>query len=246
MFLGGHIIMKRILIFTVLAAFMFMGCGTALNVVKGSGNMKTKEITFNAFHGIVAGNAFDVEVVEGDDYAVYLEYDDNLDAYLDVYQDNGKVTLRLDDMKLYNNVTLKAKVVMKDINYIRASGASQVKIADDMTYANRLSVKLSGASNLDAMMETEELTIDLSGASNIEGELFAKEVTSDLSGASSVTLEGQVRDFTVKASGASNVEIGVSDTLSVDASGASSVRVYGQPSIEHSDLSGASSLETDL
>jgi len=164
--------------------------------------------------------------------------------------------------KKWSDTKAKAYVSIKDIDALTASGATNVHLVNKIE-SPKLKIKLSGASDMKGEIEAGYIAIEISGASDYKGQLSAKSMSLDASGASSIQLSGKVDDLSaevsgasdaklfdlftkgaiVNASGASSANINVSELLKADASGASSINYKGNPRVQESRNSGASSIK---
>ena len=150
-----------------------------------------------------------------------------------------------------NNRTVKATVVMRDLDKVSLSGACKITASDPFTPRNfsgdfsgsssisinvntgQLSVKSSGSSNLQIKASVSgDTKIDVSGSSKIDLVGSTKNLKIDLSGASNFRAEDFiVETATIKPSGSCNVSVNVTGTLNVNSSGASTVNYKGSPAI---------------
>ena len=133
--------------------------------------------------------------------------------------------------------------VSGDLRWIDLSGASSFK-ASEKIYAPSFELSLSGASKIDAEIETEKLLVDASGASSLNICGYADRMSVEASGASSISSRSSrvsSDDIEVSVSGASRVCVDCTGSISGSISGASTV-IYGKnaKSVRISD-SGASS-----
>lgn len=131
------------------------------------------------------------------------------------------------------------------LSSVSLSGAC-IFTAEQPLSAEKIVVKLSGASVLKAEVKADVLKVKASGASaaNLSG--VAGEVSYEVSGASRVSSSdayvssGNAR---LDVSGASNVKVGCDGVLKGDVSGASSVVCYGD-AVSKLSVTGASTVKT--
>lgn len=155
---------------------------------------------------------------------------------LKIYVDNEKFNWNLHDKKL------RAYISFKNLNSLRASGASDIK-ATNVINVPSLNLSLSGASDFEGSVNITDLAVDLSGASDVKIEGVVKNIKIDASGASDVKGYGLIADdCTADISGASDIYITVNKQISARASGASSVYYKGEAVVKEVHTSGASSI----
>ncbi len=207
------------------AGILLSGCGgiyLGLRAVRGSGKTTTKSYDFADFKRLEVGNAFVVDVTQGDGYSVEVTVDDNLVQYLDVVQRGDTVRITLQPGS-YTNTRLHAQVTMPLLVSADFSGASQLSVS--------------------GLQSEDDLKLVVSGASQVRGDATAANLDLVLSGASQANLTGQAASLRVRASGASKTELAdyAVETADVDLSGASSGTVNASGSLDVT-LSGASTL----
>jgi hypothetical protein len=201
----------------------------------------------SGFTGIDASSAFDITVTKGGTESLVIEADDAVMPLVRSEVRNGVLHLYFDNNRSVRNIkTLKASVVMKNLDKVSLSGACKLT-ANDLFTPDKFNGDCSGASNLTVNVNTGELHIDASGASKIQmkanvtgnvifevsgvskiqGELKAANVKLSSSGVSSVELKGSATDFKIDVSGTSNVKAGDFSvkTATVKTSGTSKVTV---------------------
>jgi hypothetical protein len=220
-------------------------CEWVGDAVEGSGNVVTEEMPLADFSAVEAANAFEVEIIQSDAFAVTIRVDDNILDLLDVSKEGDTLRLRLErGVNLRGDVTLEASITMPNLDGLELSGASSASVSGFRS-SGRLDIGLSGASSLDGDLEAGDIDINASGASRVVLEGSATEATIEGSGASSLDLA----DFTVNAaevrlSGASDATVRAQERIEpVDVSGASRLRYLGDPSLGDVSTSGASTVD---
>jgi len=246
--------MKRVLLFVMCA-------GLATMFAFGQ---KKETRTVSGFTGIDASSAFEITVTKGSTESLVIEADDAILPQVRSEVRNGVLRLYLDDERKVKNVkTLKASVVMENLDKVSLTGACKLT-SNDLFTPDRFKGDCSGASNLTLNVKTGELNIDasgackiqikanvtgnvkmdVSGASKIQGELKADKVQFNSSGVSSVDLTGSAADFKIDVSGTSNVK--ASDfqvkTSTIKSSGSCKITVNVAETL-NINSSGASTIE---
>jgi hypothetical protein len=244
--------MSRLVLFLtgVLAVAMLSGCFpivTGGEQVVGSGRSATQEYDFSGFTRVGVGSAFEVDINQGDDYAVAVTVDDNIVEYLDVRVDGDTLLIGLrPSLRLgFRNMVLRAEITMPDLAGLDLSGATRTRV-NGFSNDRMVDIEVSGASQLTGDLTSGEMNVEASGASRVElnGETGALDARA--SGASTLRLQDLAStDTRVDASGASTIVVNPSGRLTGDASGASTVRYAGSPSTVQVDTSGASSVRQD-
>ncbi len=200
-----------------------------------------------SFHSIVISNAFDVIIKQGNEEAVVvsaneIKYRDRIKVKVEgdvlhiYYENEGKWKWGNEDRKL------RAYISVKQLDFIEASGACDIKI-DGALNGNNLKVQLSGATSFKGEVDYNNLLIEQSGASDSKLSGKVANLNIQVSGASDFKGFDLIADNCIAfASGASDIKITVNKDLRVDASGASDVEYKGNASLSKFKTSGASSL----
>lgn len=209
-------------------------------------NDKNAELrNVSGFNAIKVSGAIEVYLSQGNEAVAVSaseeKFRDNIktevvNGTLKIYYDGNHISWNKDNMKL------KAYVSVKNLNALEASGASDYKINGVLNFET-VSVKLSGASELEGNVNIGNLRVDLSGASDLKINGTVQNLNIEASGASDVKSYDLVAEAcSVKASGASDIKITVNKEITAHASGASSVYYKGNAVVKESRSSGASSI----
>jgi cytoskeletal protein CcmA (bactofilin family) len=218
----------------------------------------------SGFSGIDASNAFNITVSKGSTESLIVEADDEVMPLVRSEVRNGVLHLYLDNANSVRNIrTLKASVVMKNLDKLSLSGACKFT-ANDLFTPDSFKGDCSGASSMTFIVNTGELRIeasgsskiqmkanvtgdarlDVSGASKIEGELKANNVKFNSSGVGSVDLSGSATDIKIDVSGTSRLKAGdfKVKTATIESSGSSKITLNVADALKVNS-SGASSVE---
>ena len=231
----------------VLGAFFLTACTIPVPVpnstaLTGSGDVVTQTYDFSDFTGVHVASAFQAEIVRADDYSVEVTVDDNVIEHLQVEQKGDTVYIGLKPNLNLNRATQKARITLPVLTDLDASGAAAVDLSGFQSSQN-LQVDVSGASRVQGDIESGDLQTDVSGASTLRLTGSGEDADVKASGASTADLAAfSVANANANASGASRISLDVSGVLKAEASGASTVQYTGNPTVERSDASGASTI----
>jgi len=228
----------------------------------------TKSFEIKDFDGLRISIPANIVIRESDRYLVKIDATEKEFKNLVVEKSSGDILRiyserdrwRWNDWKNENKTSIV--IEMPNINILQASAASNTDI--EFSSIEDLTIRLSGASDLDLNSNVSNLIANVSGASDVDIDGKVKNSNFKISGASDVDIEGtgenlvlrssgastfDGRDFKVSlisliASGASTIYVNSIDKLNVDASTASSVYHYGTGSIDDFDISSAASFKS--
>ena len=248
------------------AAVLPASCGW-LFTTRDAGPLTTREYDLTGFTSVDIGSAFTVDITRSDNYSVRITSRESLFKDIRVVNSGGTLRISLSwPSVVIGSRTLEAHITMPELTGLEISGATKATVTGFQS-ADRLSVRVSGASTLDLDAQTGDFTGDISGASRFTARVKTGRADIELSGASTLRLEAETGDFTLDSSGASDTAgriiaastnlhlTGASDAqltgtggdLRLNGSGASEARLTGFV-LEDADvqLSGGSRAEVAL
>lgn len=231
---------------SVLVFSLFLLAAQAQKVVNDL-NAETRTVT--PFHAISIASSFEVLITQGNEEGLAVSSTEKDDMqYIKTSVDNGVLKIDFDNKKKWwpKGRKLKAYISVKNIDMMKISGASKVKI-DGAFKAPVFKLWMSGASKLQGQLDVDgPMNANLSGASDMEISGSAKEIIIDANGASDVRAYNfTTGNCTVAATGASSVRITVNNELNARLSGASSVSYKGKAIIKDIRTSGASKISRE-
>lgn len=221
--------MRNLFLVTILSVFVLTACETPFYDPQ---NIEDREYSATNFTGIDIGSAIEVEVISAATFNVTASGDYHDLDNLSIKVRNNKLEAKCTRNRWFSNRKIKLFIEMPEIKSIDLSGASDGKILD-FSNAKKISIDLSGSSELELDFPAEQIYGEISGASDLKLLKNVGMVDLELSGASNLyAFEANTNTSFLDLSGASEANISVKDFLKVDASGASTVRYKGSPNIE--------------
>jgi hypothetical protein len=220
----------------VIMALLAVGCSheqQATNdiTVTGSGTLVSREITLNPFDTVEAGLHFDLRVRQGETYAVVVTSDDNFIDFIDVDQDETKISLGLRPEYAYNfySTTLRAEVTMPEVAGLYLNGSSHAEL-DNLKDVENFTAELTGSSSLNGELETEKAALSVNGNAFVKLSGFGAQLWLDSCGNSQTDLSDfRAEEATVQASCASAVVVHATGSLDVEATQHARVSYSGEP-----------------
>jgi hypothetical protein len=236
--------MAYVLMMALLAALM-VGCSVVevvrndTEIIGGSGNMITQTYDESDFTEVMTGHGAIVDITAGDAYAVTVEMDDNLEPYVEVTNNNGRLSILLNnDNKIYSHTRLNVAITMPELSGLNLSGGSTGTVTG-FGSNQPLNVELSGGSQLRGDIESGNAAVEISGGSKIDLTGTGGDLNLNASGGSFVYLGGfQVQDVTLDVSGGGEVELHPSGVIRGQATGGAMVHYDGDPTSVEVDTSG--------
>lgn len=234
--------MKKFFLFFLLA--VVTTAASAQKFVIQDANAQIRQVP--AFTGVQVSSAIDLYLSQGEETGVAVSATETaVRDRIKTEVKNGELHIWFDGQGWNNwrgNKKMKAYVSIKTIESLKAGGASDIRLMGKIT-ADKLSVDLSGASDMSGELTCNRLDMDLGGASDLTLTGNIGSTSLRLNGASSVKGWGLVTDYCeIDAGGASSAKVIVNKELKVKAGGASDVAYRGEGVIKEMKSSGASSI----
>ena len=223
---------------------LFLAVAWLTTVCALSQKKETRQVA--DFSGIDASSVFDITVVRGNAETLVIEADDEVMQYVRSEVRNGVLHLYLDNNRVKNIKTLKASVVMKNLDKVHLSGTCKLTSNDTFTSESfegecsgvsnmsinvntgRLSIETSGACKIQIKADVSgDADINVSGTSKFNGELKASNVKLSSSGAGKVDLTGSATSLKIDISGTAKINAGnfTVKNAAVNSAGAGNVTV---------------------
>lgn len=192
------------LIFMMLAKY-----GAAqMGAIKGSGKIVSKTFNYKNFDKIFIKD-FDgnVEIENGEAYAISISIDDNLEKLLAISEEGGELKITLNNNlnnKLYlENTNIKVKISLPNLSQIKQEGNNKT-IVNNIT-ANKFVVKCSGNGDLICSGITNNVKIVSNGNGNVNTKkLISKNASVTKTGNGNIYINTKNK-FMVKSTGNGDV-----------------------------------------
>ena len=182
--------------------------------------------SLRGFTGITSKGKWKIQLIQGPEWQVKLDYPDDLKENIRAYVRNEQLILEINSRRWWggNNSQPKAKITMPELNRLNISGAGEVQVSGFK--GKQLELNLAGAIDLKGLDgRYERIEISGAGATDIDLQgVVAKSVELDIAGASSIILTMDGGELTGTMAGAGSIEYyGNVSKQSVDIMGAGSV-----------------------
>jgi hypothetical protein len=199
------------------------------------------------FHAIRISAGIDLYLSQGEEAVAISASSNEVREKIQTEVENGVLKIYIENtghlVWSFRNAHMKAYVSAKTLDYLKASGGSDVYMQGVFS-ADRLDISISGGSDLKGKLEAKELSLDQSGGSDAEISGKAGSLKVDASGGSDFRGSDFVTDFCeIVASGGSDAEITVNKELTAHASGGSDIYYHGNGVIRDLHSSGSSSVK---
>lgn len=203
---------------------------------RGNGEVTTVQREVPAFDGIVVGGGFEIELTQGDGYAVSVETDANLHDRIEVYVADGLLHVETQG-DLRSPTRMRLFIRSEQFARISLSGANELSATTPL-YGEALTLKLSGAVSVELAVDYDELVADISGAGSLYLKGKATNTEFSVSGVGSISAYDLLSTLSVvEVSGTGSAKVHAVEALSASVSGMGSIRYQGDPAVRR-NLSG--------
>ncbi|MFW5706719.1 MAG: head GIN domain-containing protein [Bacteroidota bacterium] len=227
----------------VVLAYSGQSCVYNVNAIRGDGNVITIETPTNDFTALQISGMFKVTLVEGTNPGVSITTDENIQEYVTIETTNGTLRLGMKKGESYDPTSLEAVITVATLEEISISGAVSIH-CNHTLQAQNLALNLSGAGNMELLVDAENIKTRVSGAGNVGISGKAAKHDLGISGVASVDcIELKTNHTTVKISGAGTANVFADESLNASVSGVGSIRYDGDPTDTQVKTSGAGSIK---
>ena len=181
------------------------------------------------FTEIDISSAITLILENGPECKVRVEAYENVLPVVETVISRGTILIRIKSgITFRNNPNIKVFVTMPTLTRLASSGACDIRTTGTMESDLPLSIRLSGAVNLNGSYKAAAINITASGASDCKPSLVCDGAARiAASGASNIKGSIECGDLSLEATGASDIELkGTCGALDVKCSGASDLKCY--------------------
>ncbi len=211
-------------------------------VIKGDGNVVTTLHETGFFNNINIQGVFNVQLVPGKDLPVELITDENLQELIVVEVRKNTLHVRTTKEAIYNPTKMELHIPYSELEKITIGGACKLG-SETAVVSDNLMFEVSGAADIDLILQVQSLRTRVSGAANISLEGTADKHSANLSGASNMRAENLItKDTQINLSGAGSAHVYASESFDASLSGVGTIRYSGDPVKKNISKSGIGSI----
>ena len=233
--------MKKYLSFNVcvIASALIIISLSSCSSITARGRQEIYEFTVTSYDKVRVEGSIKINYYASPSNKVILALQPNIREYYTVEVINGELIVRpTREISFKSNNFPVLTISTPVLNQLLVSGACEFTAFDKIT-SDSLTVKISGAAEVNAEVDVNNFSVDLSGAGELKFSGRADTADFRLSGAGNINaLSLTTTEAVINVSGASTIRISCSEILSVMASGACTVEYRGSPRVNQ-NISGA-------
>jgi hypothetical protein len=210
---------------------------------------ENKNIGLNNFSAISVSSGIDLYLTQGNAENIRLNAHPDLIKNIIVEKQGSNLVIKYKSNiswgRLFKGQSIKVYVNYKMLHAISASGGSDV-YTENTLKTDKLSLSVSGGSDLKLSIVTKDLELQTSGGSDVALKGSAINLDADASGGSDIdAFDFVVENAKISISGGSDANIHVTKALDASASGGSDVHYKGNPSVKKSAGKSADIIRVD-
>ena len=214
--------------------------------ITGNGNIRTEKRNVSDFHGVKSGGSIDIEIKNGDTYAVSVEDDDNLLPYIITEVNDGILNVYYKSNTSINEDHAKVYVTAPSLDKIVAAGSADIIAIDILKNTKNIDMNVSGSGSIKGEVDAPSITISVVGSGNIDLTGRTKDFSGKVSGSGDLNCgKLQSEHATITVSGSGNAHIFSSVHLSATVSGSGDVYYGGNPQNPDIHTTGSGSVQEE-
>jgi hypothetical protein len=238
--------MKNTLILSLLSFFLMTGCFLQ-DGIRGNGNVTKEQRTVSSFDKIeIASGPFTVHLLQGDTESVEVEIDENLQQYVEVQNEGGKLVVRVKDgFRIEKTTKNNIYISLKTIDIFSVSGVCTIKTTGTLKCSS-LTLTISGVTDCELDLSCDKLVANISGVTNIELRGNATELSIKQSSVGSLNAKKLIAEKAdIINSGVGSVSVFANQELSLHNSGVGSITYSGDAVIKSIHSSGVGKISKE-
>lgn len=220
--------------FTIITLCLLSSCkyDISFNTTEGNGiTTKEEREILGDFNKIKAGSGLDVFLTKGNENKVVVEADENLQEFIQVYNDGNELIVTVKGATRSNN-GMNVYVTYQNIEALQATSGANISTQDDTLKAENLTLLSSSGADIDIDIFTKNLLLDSSSGSDIKVSGTTITLDAEASSGSDINAKNlQVVNCKAAVSSGADITVNVKKSLDVKASSGGRVNYYGEPKI---------------
>lgn len=214
-------------------ALLSAGCTTLPDTcIEGSGVLANETREVGDFHSVSLNLPASLTVREGHFPGVLIEADDNILPLISTSVKDGILTISQTRPCVRPTGTVRITAIAPSFRELAILGTGDIR-SDGTLQSDSLEAKITGAGDLDLIVDTPSLTTTVTGTGTVHLTGTAEEHVISLPGAGSVEAADLQTDRTsIEIFGSGNAKVHANETLRVRITGAGTVLYAGNPQVE--------------
>lgn len=222
--------MKKITLLCI-GLLLLIGCGRSLPVVKGEGQVFSKERKLPAYTQVRLKCGADIVLTHGQVGDITINTSQNMEPYVITEVKNGVLIVRMSPDFAYQ-FTKKLEIcipVDESLTEVTVQGSGDIT-SHQQLQVKELTCNVLGSGDIDLSLQAESLSFSVKGSGDIK--IKGTTQTLGVAIAGSGDFDGdalQAKQATASVRGSGDVELFVTEQLSADIRGSGDITIKGNP-----------------
>jgi hypothetical protein len=202
--------------------------GQHWRIIEGNRKVVTRERKTDSFTGVKVSSGIDVYLKQGNNEAVSVEADENLQEYIMTEVRNGILNVYT-EYNIRDAERKRVYVTMKEVSSVRTSSAGDV-FGESPINSDKLELSASSAGDIKLDVNAKKIDVDISSSGDITLTGETDFLRADLSSAGDLkAYDLKAREADISVSSAGDADVNVSEKITARASSAGDVNYKGDP-----------------
>lgn len=223
--------MMRTITFLCACLLLLVGCGRSLPVVKGEGQVLSKERKLPAYTQVRLECGADIVLTHGQVGDITINASQNMEPYVITEVKNGVLIVRMSPDFAYQFIKkLEICIPVDDsLTEIAIQGSGDISSHEQLQVKN-LSCKVLGSGDMLLSLQAESLSFSVKGSGDMKIKGTTQDLSVDIAGSGDFDGDAlQTKQATASIRGSGDVDLFVTEQLSADIRGSGDITVKGNP-----------------
>jgi hypothetical protein len=225
---------KIILVVAVISiSVLCVSCNNIIPI-KGSGNLKTSEITDDTFEKINSGGSAEIHFHASEEYRAVVTIDENIEEYVEIFTKNNVLNIRTKNGYNISPTKFTVDVYCPFLSGITMSGSGSFRNVGTIIVST-FETKLTGSGKVEATIECENYSAGITGSGKITVSGNINETKVSITGSGDFHgNELKTKSATITITGSGNANIYVAENLQAKITGSGNISYSGEPKVTSS------------
>jgi citrate lyase gamma subunit len=202
--------------------------GQHWKIIEGNRKVVTRERNTDSFTGVKVSSGIDVYLKQGNNEAVSVEADENLQEYILTEVRNGVLNVYT-EYSIRDAERKRVYVTMKEVKSVTTSSAGDV-YGESQINSDKLELSASSAGDIKLDVKANKVDVDISSSGDITLTGETDMLRADLSSAGDLkAYDFKTREADISVSSAGDADVNVSERITARASSAGDINYKGDP-----------------
>jgi hypothetical protein len=223
-----------LLMFLCIALLSSFSLIAQLHKIKGQGEVIKQERNTGDFKEIQSLGSFDIFITDGENHAVHVEAQENLQPYILVEVIGNKLKVRQKKgVHLNTSKSIKIYVTAPALESVQLMGSGNVNGENQLSGARQFDIMSAGSGNISLNVAASSIRAEVSGSGNITLKGKTNELEGKIQGSGNIKAkELQSAITSVKIAGSGSAEVVATEKLNSKIAGSGDVKYWGDASVD--------------